>query len=420
MNDVKKIIEDLTRAKSNDVDWASGRCFGYVYDPGEEGLSLVKEAFSMYLSDTVLDTKAFPSVKFLESFVDRFALDLLKAPKGSGSVFTTGGTESIFLSVLAHREWAKSEKGIVQPNIVIPDTIHPAFNKACFYLGVRPIVVAAGPDYKADTKKIEYYINENTIMLAGSAPSYGVGQIDSLRELGRIAQESGIGMVVDACVGGGVIPFIDVEELSFNIPGVTAITLDWHKWFMSVKGSSSVVYRDKKMISYQCFSHSAWMGYSIVNPTITSTRSAGHLASTYAILEYFGVEGYRAVASEIMEASEKIKSYVRSSNILKLVGDPLTNVFAFTSSSEVNIFRLQERLQEKGWFIQPQVGFGDMPASCHISVNKGNVSAVDDFINILDQVLAEDGLNAESPMDKINSLPIRKRDLLLMNARLGV
>jgi len=63
--DPKTILEDLTSIKKDDINWKSGRCFGYVYNPGEVGLKLIEDSFIKYMSDTVLDVKAFTSSKIL-------------------------------------------------------------------------------------------------------------------------------------------------------------------------------------------------------------------------------------------------------------------------------------------------------------------------------------------------------------------
>ena len=417
------ILGGLREVQAGDVDWSKGQCFGYVYDPGPEAQGLMQEALLLYLNSTVLDTQAFPSSKILEKRVDDFARKILRVPDSGVSTFTTGGTESIFLSVLAHREWGRKEKGIREANIVIADTAHPAFVKACFYLDMRPIIVAADPDYKADARKVAYYAdnyaNSNTVAIVGSAPAYGTGQVDPLRELGEFAESEDIGFIVDGCVGGGILPFMGEGLLDFTIPGVTAITLDWHKWFMSLKGASSVVYRDAKMLEYQTFSHSAWMGYPIVNPTVTSTRSSGHIAATVAVLEYFGVEGYREIAQDIMRTSQVIKDYLSQSKHLALVGDPPLNVFSVRSTtSEVNIFRLQQELRRNGWYIQPQTSFGDMPASCHVSVNRGNVGREQAFVDELDRILQQGNLSEETEYDLVNNLSIKKRDAAFKRSRI--
>lgn len=63
--------------------------------------------------------------------------DLFNAGKDVYGVTTTGGTESIICAVLAYREYYKTKKGITNPNIIVPDTVHVAFDKACFYLGIE-------------------------------------------------------------------------------------------------------------------------------------------------------------------------------------------------------------------------------------------------------------------------------------------
>jgi len=44
----EEIIEALGRYKRNDMDWQSGRAFGYVFDPGQEILSFAKEVYNLF------------------------------------------------------------------------------------------------------------------------------------------------------------------------------------------------------------------------------------------------------------------------------------------------------------------------------------------------------------------------------------
>ena len=97
---------------------------------------------------------------------------------------------------------------------------------------------------------------------------------------------------------------------------------------------------------------------------------------------------------------------------MELIGEPLINIFSFKSVSEINIFKLQEMLKDKGWFIQPQLGYGDMDACCHMSVNYGNVERADDFIldfsNLVENNFEE--LCQKTENDTLNELPIKLRD----------
>ena len=57
-----------------------------------------------------------------------------------------------------------------------------------------------------------------------------------------------MGLHVDACLGGFLIPFMEdagfpLPLFDFRVPGVTAISIDTHKYGYTYKGSSVVLYR---------------------------------------------------------------------------------------------------------------------------------------------------------------------------------
>jgi len=54
--------------------------------------------------------------EIISSVIDLFNGD---RKKGTCGALTSGGTESILLSILAHREYAKKTKGVTTPNLVI-------------------------------------------------------------------------------------------------------------------------------------------------------------------------------------------------------------------------------------------------------------------------------------------------------------
>ena len=50
---------------------------------------------------------------------------------------TSGGTESIIMAMKVYRDQARAEAGIKAPEVIMPRTAHPAFNKAGEYLESR-------------------------------------------------------------------------------------------------------------------------------------------------------------------------------------------------------------------------------------------------------------------------------------------
>ena len=73
-----------------------------------------------------------------------------------------------------------------------------------------------GADCRADSAAMAAAINRNTIALVGSAPSFPHGAIDPIEELAALAESRGIGMHVDGCLGGFILPW--AERLGYPVP----------------------------------------------------------------------------------------------------------------------------------------------------------------------------------------------------------
>jgi sphinganine-1-phosphate aldolase len=86
-------------------------------------------------------------------------------------------------------------------------------------LGIRLVKVAMKlSTMEVDLDAVRSAIGPNTIMLYGSAPSYPYGTIDPISELSKIAKKYNIGLHVDCCLGGFVLPF--AKQLGYDIPGM--------------------------------------------------------------------------------------------------------------------------------------------------------------------------------------------------------
>ena len=96
---------------------------------------------------------------------------------------TSGGTESVILPMLAYREKGRAERAITAPEMVAPETIHPAFSKGAHFFGIKLIRVPVGADYLADVDAMRRAIGPNTIAIAGSAANFPHGLIDPIEKL---------------------------------------------------------------------------------------------------------------------------------------------------------------------------------------------------------------------------------------------
>jgi glutamate/tyrosine decarboxylase-like PLP-dependent enzyme len=384
-----EVFERLESYRGGDMPWREGRTWAYIYDPGREAESVIKDAFSSYLTENGLDPTVFPSALRMENEVIDMAASHLNGDADVVGNFTSGGTESIILAVKAARDWAREHRPqVTDPEIVLPETAHAAFQKACHYLGVRPVIVPVDPaSFRADVDAVRDAITPNTVLIVGSAVSYAQGVVDPIRELGTLALERDLLLHVDGCMGGFLLQYFrrlgaPVPDYDFRVPGVTSISMDLHKYAFAAKGASTILYRSKDLRKYQMYACSNWSGYTVINPTVQSTKSAGPIAASWAALHFIGDAGYLDIARRVHEATQKIVSGIDAMPDLRVLGRPDMNLMSFTSDT-VSVFHVIDEMKERGWYVQPQLAYGSSPENIHLSVNPESVRWVDEMLDDL-------------------------------------
>jgi sphinganine-1-phosphate aldolase len=309
----EEILTTLQAFKVHDMDWKAGKVWCYVYNPGEDPAEVTREAYLSFLTENGLDPTVFPSMLKLETDVVRAVINLLRGDSNAVGHLTTGGTESIMLAVKTARDKARAERPhIKEPEMVLPKTAHAAFHKAAHYLSVKPVLVDIDPQtFKVRADDMKRAITDNTILLVASAPSYSQGVIDPIDEIGKIAEYKNLLFHVDGCVGGIHLSFMrklgyDVPEFDFTVPGVTSISADLHKYGYSAKGCSVIMYRSRDIRKYQIFACTDTTAYTLINPTVLSTKSGGPMAGAWAILNFLGEEGYQKIIKNVQDATQKL------------------------------------------------------------------------------------------------------------------
>jgi glutamate/tyrosine decarboxylase-like PLP-dependent enzyme len=400
------IIEQLTELKTKDVPWRSGKVLAYVYEPTQETYSLCKEAYSMYLTENGLDPTAFPSLLKLETEVVAMAANLLGGDEDTVGSFTSGGTESIMLATKMARDYNRKHRPeIKEPEMIVAETAHAAFHKAGHYLSVKVVVVPVNKEtFEVEPAVVEAAINENTVMIVGSAPSYAHGVIDPIEALGQIAKANNIFLHVDACVGGMYLPFAkkagyEVPSFDFSVEGVTSMSCDFHKYGYAAKGASCVLYKNRDLRSYQIFACSSWSGYSIVNPTVLSSKTGGPMAGAWATLNHIGEEGYLKIVSETQQATELVKEGLKDIPELELMGNPAMNLVAFKSlDPAVSVFAISDFMAARGWHIQVQLASKCSPEAIHLSVNRANVAHIPELLSSMKEAITTIRKNEQPAM----------------------
>jgi glutamate/tyrosine decarboxylase-like PLP-dependent enzyme len=370
------IIAELAElAHGEDKMWETGKCSGTMYCGDHPHYEFLGRAFELFAHVNALQRDMCPSMTKFEGEIIAMTLDMLHAdaitdgePAG---LVTSGGSGSILHAVLAYREWAREERGIDRPNFVKPETAHPAFDKACHLLAVECRRAPVDPTtLTADLDAMAALVDENTIAMVGSACNYGYGTIDPIDSLSGLALDRGIGLHVDGCLGGFILPwgrelgYPNIPVFDFRIPGVTTISADTHKYGYGFKGTSVLAFRDKALRNSQYFFMTDWTGGKYASPGIEGSRSGGMLASTWASLVSMGRDGYMKYAKAIFDTAFAMQDAVRSHEELRILGSP-TFCFSFTSD-EFDIYHVNDFMRTKGWRFNGQ----QYPNAIHMAVTR--------------------------------------------------
>jgi sphinganine-1-phosphate aldolase len=408
-NDVFTAIE---AARENDVPWREGKLYAYIFDGGKEVEEVGKHAYLAYLSENGLDPTSFPSLlRFENDLVDMARRHLGGDEKVVGN-FTSGGTESIILAVKTAREvFRKAHPEILarggRPQMIVPVTAHAAFHKAAHYLDVDIVTTTVdGETFRADVSAIRGAITERTMLIVGSACSYAHGVVDPIREIAKLASDRGILCHVDGCMGGFLLPYFkrlgaEIPDFDFRVPGVTSMTMDFHKYGLTPKGASVVLYRDESLRQHQIFACADWTGYTMINNTIQSSKSGGPMAAAWAVLQFVGDEGYLAYAKGLLEAKNKIVEGVSQIPGLRVMGNPEMSLVAFTSD-EVSVFAITDEMKARGFHVQAQLKHGPSKENIHVSINPSNVKHTESLLAALREcveVVRKNGGGPKPPVD---------------------
>jgi sphinganine-1-phosphate aldolase len=259
---------------------------------------------------------------------------------------------------------------VTRPNLIKPETGHPAFDKACHLFGVELRTAPVDPvTTEVDVDWVRRHVDQQTIAVVASACNYGYGTVDPVAELGALAVEHGVGLHVDACLGGFILPFAaelgyEVPPFDFAVPGVTTISADTHKYGYALKGTSTLLFADKALRDGQYFFLTDWSGGKYCSPGMDGSRSGGLLAATWAALTSLGREGYRSIAKSILATSAAMQVAVRSHPELYVIGRP-TFLFSF-GSDDFDIYHVSDFMRGRGWRFNGQ----QYPNALHMAVTR--------------------------------------------------
>ncbi len=381
-----ELLAEIEARHADDIDWRGGKAFSLVYNVDDhEHEELLEQVGVRYLHDNALNPFKYPSVLQMELDVIAMAAGLLGTAPDAGSL-TSGGTESILLAVQVARDHARQVRGIAEPQLLTPQTAHPAFAKAAKYLDVEHVLVPVGPDGRADPVATEAALTDRTGLVVGSAPCYPYGVIDPIETLAAMAAERGILFHTDACLGGWLLPWwerlgVELPLWDFRVPGVTSISADVHKYGYTFKGASTVLYRSRDLLQHQFFWYDDWPGGLYASGTSAGTRSAAPIAGAWAAINHLGEDGYLRLAQVVKDTSDRFRAGIAAIDGLRVTHEPDLSLFEFGSDT-LDIGAVADVMDDRGWNLDRQQG------GLHLMVSPYHANIVDLFLDDLAYAVA--------------------------------
>jgi len=386
-----EIFARMKTLSASDVDWRRGRVPLYVFKANDEIAALGRDAFLQFFTENALGGKrAFHGLRKMEDDIVAMGLSLFHAPDDAAGFFTTGGSESIISAVMACRDYGRRASGRTDKrgNIVLPYSAHPAFTKAARLMDIELRRIPLAANYRADVAAMARAIDADTMMLVGSAPCFSYGTIDPIADLGRLAQERGLWLHVDACVGGYIAPFVakvgyPIPAFDFGVPGVTSISADLHKFGFCPKPASTVFYRSADRAACQPFEMDDWPGGKFATATLVGTRPGGAVAGAWATLQGMGEQGYVSTARQIMELAGAYRRGIEAIG-LTVIGEPDLSILCFTSN-EFDMLQVGEVMATRGWL----PGLVREPHAMHLMLSMLHAPAREDYLRDLRDAVAQ-------------------------------
>ncbi|MEE0935417.1 MAG: tyrosine decarboxylase MfnA [Methanobrevibacter sp.] len=344
--DKEEILKELDEIHKLDNDYADGRILGSMCT---EAHPFAKEVYCKFLDTNLGDPGLFKGTKFIEDEVIKSIGNLLSLDNAYGNI-VTGGTEANIMAIRAARNHARKYKGIADGEIIIPESAHFSFKKAADMLNLNIVEAKLDENYKIDVDALKEVISDKTVAIVAIAGTTELGLIDPIEEISQIAHENNIYFHVDAAFGGFSIPFLkeigyDLPVFDFSLPGVCSITVDPHKMGLAPIPAGGIIFRKEEYLNVMAVD-SPYLTVK-TQSTVVGTRIGASSAATYAIMKYFGREGYCKIAENLMNNTKFLKEGLEEIGY-DVVCEPELNIVAF-NHPELDADVLSQKLEKLNW-----------------------------------------------------------------------
>jgi len=332
------LFNELNNARAKDFSFSSGHILGSMCT---EPHPIAVEAYNMFIETNLGDPGIFPGTKEIEDKVIKMIGKMLHAPPSFYGKMVAGGTEGNLTALWIYKKMRGKKE------VIIPEHAHFSFQKASSLMDIK-LKVIKSKEHVMDVQAVKQCIGEHTSCVVAVAGTTNLGLIDPIEEIGEICAKKGIPLHVDAAFGGFVIPFLKElgythKKFDFEVEGVMSIAVDPHKMGLSVIPSGCFLVREKSMMDF--ISVKAPCTHTRMHFSLLGTRPGASAAATYAVMKYFGMDGYKKMVKQCMELTMEIAMEMEKRG-MKLIAEPEMNILSIKVS---DARKVAIKLAERKW-----------------------------------------------------------------------
>ncbi len=363
-----------------------GKLSSTAFQGRDEMGKLVYESCMEFMGWNGLFTFQEPAAARMENDVLDICIGLVGGGESGRGNLTSGGTESNYCGLHAMRAWARENKpDIIRPEIVAPYSTHSTVHKTAKYLDLKVVTVPQKDDLTADVQALAAAIGPDTIGIVGSAPNWPYGHVDPIEKFGQLAIQHDLWLHVDACVGGYILPFLeelgeDIPRYDFSVPGVRSISADLHKYGYAPKPCSTVLWRSQGEQAYHYVPITEWACGLYLSQSFIGSRPLGPVAGIWALMHYWGREGYLENARNLLHV--KCSIIEACERITGLRTWPTHGPLMMIAADGFDVQLVVGGMEKKGWRL---LGVNDPPA-IHLTLDVMEERHLRRFIDDLGEV----------------------------------
>ena len=381
------VMDQVIALRGEMTNGQLGKLASTSFQGQNEMQKLVHDAFVEFMDWNGLFSFRESAAAKMENDVLDICIDLLNGGEAARANLTVGGTESNFSGLHAMRGWARATKPhIKQPEIVAPYSTHSTVHKTAKYLDIKVVTVPQKDDLSVDIEGIREAVGPNTIGIVGSAPNWPYGTVDPIEEFGQIAIKADLWLHVDACVGGYILPFfrelgVELPFYDFTVPGVRSISADLHKYGYAPKPCSTILWRSQGEQQYHFMPINEWACGTYLSQGFVGSRTMGPIAGIWALMHFWGREGYLENAKSILRLKSIIVRKVES--IEGLVAWKTDGPLQMIGADDFDITLVVGGLEKKGWSL---LGV-NVPPAIHLTLDVMEEEFIEKFTADLEEVV---------------------------------